>query len=223
MDLDCRFIRSGGMSGTLSDVVEERVDVALGGIAVTGERERRIDFTHTYFHTGLGILVPEKRGLALRPPRRSFFTENKMLIFSFFTNLHGRLRARHLAGGADPRRGSAFLFPQIFSRRDRRRLRGDCDGQHRGVGRPGRAQLDREARVRSAHRCRPAGLCLFRRHPFVQYHHPDPEDHHRWPAGYGGKTRGCTARKHQREIHARRESRWHSRSNASRTPANGWP
>jgi ABC-type amino acid transport substrate-binding protein len=84
LGIDYRFVRSVGISGTLNDVVEKRVDVALGGLAISEERERQLDFTHTYFHTGLGILVPKEHSLALGPLLKSFMTKNKLLVFGLF-------------------------------------------------------------------------------------------------------------------------------------------
>jgi ABC-type amino acid transport substrate-binding protein len=68
----------------LTDIIEKRVDVAIGGLAINEEREHQIDFTHSYFHTGLGILVPEKHTLAIGPFLKSFLTKNKMLVVSIF-------------------------------------------------------------------------------------------------------------------------------------------
>jgi ABC-type amino acid transport substrate-binding protein len=84
LELDYVFVRSVGISGTLNDVIEKRVDLAIGGLAINSEREQQIDFTHPYFHTGLGILIPESYSLAIVPLLKSLLTGNKLLvIFSF--------------------------------------------------------------------------------------------------------------------------------------------
>lgn len=45
----------------LSDLKEEKVDAAISGISITGDREKQFDFSHPYFNSGLRIAVPEKK------------------------------------------------------------------------------------------------------------------------------------------------------------------
>lgn len=42
----------------LDDLDRGAADVAVAGIAITAGRERRVDFTHTIFETGLQVMVP---------------------------------------------------------------------------------------------------------------------------------------------------------------------
>jgi ABC-type amino acid transport substrate-binding protein len=84
LSLDYQFVRSVGISGTLSDVVEKRVDIAIGGLAMNEEREQRIDFTHPYFHTGLGILVPKDHSLSVGSFLKSFLTKSKLWVIGMF-------------------------------------------------------------------------------------------------------------------------------------------
>ena len=46
----------------LFDRIENGIsDLAISGISVTEKREKRVDFSHSYFHTGLGILILKPR------------------------------------------------------------------------------------------------------------------------------------------------------------------
>ena len=76
------FITSNSSAGALADVIERRVDVALGGLAITEKREHQIDFTHAYFHTGLGILVTTKRSWSLGSALASLLTLDKLAIIA---------------------------------------------------------------------------------------------------------------------------------------------
>jgi len=84
LDLDYRFVTSPGVSGKLKNLMEKRTDVAIGGISITEERERKIDFTHPYFHTGLGILVQKKSSLSVGKLIRTFLTINRLTIIGSF-------------------------------------------------------------------------------------------------------------------------------------------
>jgi len=55
LHFDYRFVTSTTINGALEDIIEDRVDVALGALSMTLIREQLIDFIHPYFHTGLGI------------------------------------------------------------------------------------------------------------------------------------------------------------------------
>lgn len=45
------------LSTNLSQVESKRIDVALGALSITNEREQVLDFTHTFYNSGLGILT----------------------------------------------------------------------------------------------------------------------------------------------------------------------
>ena len=44
----------------LNEVKREAADVAIAGITITAEREQEVDFSHSYYESGLQILVSEK-------------------------------------------------------------------------------------------------------------------------------------------------------------------
>ena len=50
------------LQGLLDGVARGELDVAVGALTITAERERRFDFTSPFFATGLGIAVPDRAG-----------------------------------------------------------------------------------------------------------------------------------------------------------------
>lgn len=59
LELNYYFLKSSQISGVLEDIVEERIDVGIGAIAINNLREQLVDFSYPYYHTGLGVLVPK--------------------------------------------------------------------------------------------------------------------------------------------------------------------
>lgn len=55
-------IRPMAFGALLDAVAAGSVDVAVGALTMTAERERRFDFTHPFFSTGLAIAVPAEQG-----------------------------------------------------------------------------------------------------------------------------------------------------------------
>ena len=53
---DYRF-REMGLKEMLAAVERREVDAAVAGLTITGEREKRMDFTHPFLSSGLGIAV----------------------------------------------------------------------------------------------------------------------------------------------------------------------
>jgi polar amino acid transport system substrate-binding protein len=59
----------------LRAVADGEVDVALGGLTVTGDRERLFDFTHSFYSSGLGVAVGSRFGRRhLRPVVDALFS-----------------------------------------------------------------------------------------------------------------------------------------------------
>lgn len=52
--------REKDLRGLLDGVTDGSLDVAVAALTVTSEREKVMDFTHVFFHTGLGIAVSKK-------------------------------------------------------------------------------------------------------------------------------------------------------------------
>ncbi len=52
-----------GLQEMLQQTAEGRIDAAAAALTVTAEREKRIDFSHPFFTSGLGVAVPRQSGL----------------------------------------------------------------------------------------------------------------------------------------------------------------
>ena len=59
LDLEYRFVKRD-LSGLINESVDGRLDVVAAALTVTSEREKRMDFTHPFYSTGLGIAIPVK-------------------------------------------------------------------------------------------------------------------------------------------------------------------
>ena len=55
LKLDYKFVEAGTVKEMIDGVVAKRFDVGVGAITVTAERQRRLDFSHPFFTTGLAI------------------------------------------------------------------------------------------------------------------------------------------------------------------------
>lgn len=69
-----RFQRADTLSGLLDMVTSGSVDVALGPLAITEERERVIDLTHPIFHSGLRIAIRQRTETGFLPAIRSLIS-----------------------------------------------------------------------------------------------------------------------------------------------------
>lgn len=107
------FVWTKNVEETLKAVQEGRVDMGVGAISVTAERERTLDFTHAYASSGLGM--------AVRAQPRSWWgrlgaslTKGRLtIIFGFFLLI---VVAGHLVWLAE-RGKDAFsdrYFPGVF-------------------------------------------------------------------------------------------------------------
>ena len=52
--------REYDLKSLLESAESKSLDVAIAAITITGERERKFDFSHSYYTTGLSIAVPQK-------------------------------------------------------------------------------------------------------------------------------------------------------------------
>ncbi len=61
-ELDMQYeIKEYDLKGLLQAVKDKQVDFGVAAITITPERERDLDFSHAFYHTGLGIAVPVKQ------------------------------------------------------------------------------------------------------------------------------------------------------------------
>ncbi len=64
----------------IDDVARGEADVGAGAIAVTSERERRVDFSQAYMESGLEIMVPKSGSSALRRVVGIFVSRDVLLV-----------------------------------------------------------------------------------------------------------------------------------------------
>ena len=79
--LDFEFVECRGVADKLKRLQEGSIDIAIGGITITEERESRFDFTHPVYHTGLDILIPRVETRPLLGLFSSLFKGQKFVIF----------------------------------------------------------------------------------------------------------------------------------------------
>jgi polar amino acid transport system substrate-binding protein len=116
--------REMSLEQLLAGLTNNTVDVAVAAISVTSDRERVMDFTHPFFHTGLGIAVAGHRGAAGLTVLRDalswkFFTVVGLLILvllgvGFLVWLFERRdNAEHFGGKPLHGIGSAFWWSAV--------------------------------------------------------------------------------------------------------------
>lgn len=115
LNIKYNFVPSEGISYTLQDMKDGKIDIAIGAITITEEREMTFDFSYSYFHTGLGILTQTNREYPIIGIFSSFFTEKWLVkIAGFILFL---LLSAHLIWLVERRRDDSFhrnYFPGIF-------------------------------------------------------------------------------------------------------------
>lgn len=74
-ELDLVFeFRETDLKGLLDGVADGSLDVAVAALTVNSEREKSLDFTHPFFHTGLGVAVAHKHRSPWKSVFRSFLS-----------------------------------------------------------------------------------------------------------------------------------------------------
>lgn len=115
LNLKYRFVPSNGISDTLQDMKDGKLDIAIGAITITEEREKIFDFSYSHFHTGLGIMTRANREYVFAGFFSSFFTTDRLIkIGGFFLFL---LLSAHAIWLAERRANYSFhrnYFPGIF-------------------------------------------------------------------------------------------------------------
>jgi ABC-type amino acid transport substrate-binding protein len=114
-DLEYRFVISPGIADTLQNMRQGKIDVAIGAITLTENRERLFDFSLSHFHTGLGIMVSSQPGYSFTAFLRSFFTVERLIKLGSF--LAFLLISAHVIWLAERRYPHSFhrhYFPGIF-------------------------------------------------------------------------------------------------------------
>jgi polar amino acid transport system substrate-binding protein len=66
-----KFVERTTVAELLQGVEDGEFDVAIGALTVTADRESKMDFTHSFYATGLGIAVPSEGVLSWVPVARA--------------------------------------------------------------------------------------------------------------------------------------------------------
>lgn len=81
---EVEFVVVDRFSDLLPQVENGNVDFAASSITITPDRERVVDFSHPYMHTGLGILVSEDSDVPLHQVATSWVTTRVPLFIDLF-------------------------------------------------------------------------------------------------------------------------------------------
>ncbi|MFO8153446.1 transporter substrate-binding domain-containing protein [Thioalkalivibrio sp.] len=72
--------RERGIQAILEETASGELDVAVGALTITAERERRLDFTHSWFRTGLGVAASLRHDSGWWAVVRVFFSRDFMMV-----------------------------------------------------------------------------------------------------------------------------------------------
>jgi len=81
LGLESDFIRIDTFKHLMDMVTSGEVDVALGPVAITEERERAFDLTHPVFHSGLRVAVRQRNAPGFIPVIASFLSWDLLRLF----------------------------------------------------------------------------------------------------------------------------------------------
>lgn len=73
------------LKSLLENTENKHLDVAIAAIAITGERERRFDFSHSYYATGLSIAIPQKDSQEWLTVLKGFFFYQILLLLGILS------------------------------------------------------------------------------------------------------------------------------------------
>ena len=82
IDVDYEFVECTGVADKLNRLKDGQIDIAIGGITITSERETMFDFTHSTINTGLDILILRSDSPSLLSFFSALFTKNKLMIMA---------------------------------------------------------------------------------------------------------------------------------------------
>ena len=119
--LHFRLVEAGSVQDLLDGVANGTFNVGVAAVTVTAARERRVDFTQPFYHTGLGIAVPtnENPWISIGRALLSFgFLQVVAVLFGlsmlvgFLIWLFEHRKTEHFGGGAKGL-GSSFWWSTI--------------------------------------------------------------------------------------------------------------
>jgi len=77
--------REYDLKSLLESTANKSLDVAIAAITITGERERKFDFSHSYYTTGLSIAVPQKDSQGWMSVLKGFFSYQILLLLGILS------------------------------------------------------------------------------------------------------------------------------------------
>jgi len=92
LKLQYRFVEAATVQDLLDSVAARKADAGIGALTVTAEREQHLDFTQSFYVTGLGIAVPAVSSMSWVPIVRA------MTSFGFLQAVLGLLGLALLSG-----------------------------------------------------------------------------------------------------------------------------
>ena len=81
LGIEFEYVECKGVGDKLKRLEEGSIDIAIGGITITEERERTFDFSHPTYETGLDILILKVVESTLFGLITSLFTGGKIFFF----------------------------------------------------------------------------------------------------------------------------------------------
>jgi ABC-type amino acid transport substrate-binding protein len=118
IDREFEYVTCTGVGDKLQRLEQGRIDIAIGGITITEEREEVLDFTHPVYETGLDILIPKTDKPTLLGLISSLFEGRKIYFFGALLIL--MVVAGHiiwLVERSSKKRATSFhqrYFPGVF-------------------------------------------------------------------------------------------------------------
>jgi ABC-type amino acid transport substrate-binding protein len=123
LNLNYQF-RELDLKGLLDGVADGSLDVAVAALTITPEREKRFDFTHPFYSTGLGIATPSKVGSPWLAVVKRFFSRAFLRVLMVLLLLllsvgflvwwfERRRNPNQFGGGAAKGIASAFWFSAV--------------------------------------------------------------------------------------------------------------
>ncbi|MDJ0887036.1 MAG: transporter substrate-binding domain-containing protein [Desulfobacterales bacterium] len=82
LHVDYEFVICKGVADKLEKLAADEIDIAIGGITISEDRETRFDFSHPIFNSGLDIMITARGEPRLRHLVTSLFSGQKRLFLA---------------------------------------------------------------------------------------------------------------------------------------------
>ena len=83
LDIRYKLEEQASLNQLLEKVSNNSLDVSIAAITITAQREKKLDFTHSYYSTGLSIAIPKKNSNDIFTILKGFFSYK--MFFLIFT------------------------------------------------------------------------------------------------------------------------------------------